>query len=91
MQKSNVVPIRQALESAEWAQGLDNATVHQIKVAARQNIDLLRSGVDQCVHIALEASEDVAATMIDYAIQLNVQAKDAIKRYGVTAARWDLG
>jgi hypothetical protein len=90
MQKSNVVPIRRGHLSAEWTQGLDDAAVHRIKSAARENINLLQSGVDQCVHIAIEASEDVAATMIDYAIQLSAQAKDAIKRYGVTAARWDL-
>jgi hypothetical protein len=91
MQNSNVVPIRTVPLIAMWAQGLDDAAVYRIKSAARQNIDLLQIGVDQCVHIAIDASEDVAATMIDYAIQLSAQAKDAIKRYGVTAARWDLG
>ncbi|WP_242153287.1 hypothetical protein [Sphingomonas sp. BAUL-RG-20F-R05-02] len=89
MQKSKAVPIRHAPANDDWTQGLDDAAVRRIKDAARENIDLLRNGVGQCVHIAVEASEEVAATMIDYAIQLNGQAKEAIRRYGSAAERWE--
>lgn len=89
MQKSNVIPIRRGPVHDDWTQGLDDAAVSRIKGIARENIDLLRNGVGQCVHIAVEASEDVAATMIDYAIQLNGQAKKAIRRYGQAAERWE--
>lgn len=88
MQKSNAIPIRHASANDEWMQGLDDAAVRRIKDAARENIDLLRKGVRQCIHIAVESSEDVAATMIDYAIRLNGQAKEAIRRYGSAAERW---
>jgi hypothetical protein len=83
MLNSIVLPIGPSAAQAEWSEGLDTAAVERIKSAARQNIDLLRGGISQCVHVALEASEDVAATMIDYAIQLNSQVKDAVQRYGV--------
>jgi hypothetical protein len=89
MQQSNVVPIVKTMESLEWSQGLDERTVHRVRCAARENVELLRGGIGQCIHIALEGSEDVAATMIDYAVQLNALAKDATKRYDVAAARWN--
>jgi hypothetical protein len=90
MQQSTMIPLRQMSVNPEWSRSLDEDAIRRVKTAARENIKLLRSGIVQCVHIAIEGSEDVAATMIDYAIQLNVQANDAVSQYGVTAAQWNL-
>lgn len=86
---SNVVPIRSVAEKRDWGRGLNPAAAERVRQVARDNISLLQSGVGQCVYIAVEGSEEVAATMIDYAIELNTQAREAIQRYGFATSQWE--
>jgi hypothetical protein len=88
MKISNVIPIRQLGPNDKGVENLDVEEARRIRCAARDRVGLLRTGVSHCLHIAVEGSEEVAAAMIDYAIDLNVQAHDAVRRYSAAASRW---
>jgi len=86
---SNVVPFRRAPDQNGLTREICLEAAERIRQAAKERISHLQAEVRFNIDAAIEASEMIAATMIDHAIETNLQVSNVDERFGVAVQYWE--
>ncbi len=85
---SNVVSFRRTSDPSGLNRAVCLDAAQKIRMAATERLNLLQTESIACVTIAVTASEELAACMIDQAINTNAKAADVAERYESAVQFW---
>lgn len=85
---SNVVLFRRTPDPSCLNRAVCLEAAQRIRVAATERLNFLQTESRACVTTAVTASEELAACMIDQAINMNAKAADVVERYDSAVQFW---
>jgi hypothetical protein len=85
---SNVVLFKRAPDPTGLNRAVCLEAAQKIRVAATERLNILHGESLACVTTAVAASEELAAVMIDQAINTNAKAADVVERYENAVQFW---
>jgi hypothetical protein len=89
MANSNIVPFNRKPDNTGLSREICEQVAAKIKCSSGEELSVFRADIKKCVASSIVESQDIAAFMIDYAIELSCQARDSIKQYDHAIRYWE--